>query len=145
MKSAIQTKTDVPEGLPTLFGKMADDLTQLFDAKFTLLKIEIKEDIEAYLRGIALVLIGAVVALVGFALMNVAIAFAVSTLFQSTGFSQPMRYGMGFAITAVIYLVLGAALIIRNKNKLAAQGIMPTRSVNQIKKDMILIEEEIKE
>lgn len=140
---AIQTKTEEPEGLPALFGKMADDLTQLFDAKLTLLKIEIREDVEAYIRGTAMILIGAVAALVGFALFNVAIAFLVSTLFQNTGFSQPVRYGLGFAITALVYLAVGGILVIVNKNRMAAQELGPERTIAELKKDRERIEEEI--
>ena len=137
---AIKTTSEEPEGLPSLFGKMADDLTQLFDAKLALLKIEISEDVAAYIRGSVMIVVGGVIGLVGFALLNVAIAFLMSTLFQNTGLSQPVRYSLGFAITALIYLVLGAVLIMINKNKLAAQGIMPTRSINELKKDKAQIE-----
>src|ERR1700759_1179185 len=98
-REAIKVPTDEPEPLPTLLGRMADDLTELFDTKLTLLKIELREDLEAYIRGLAMILIGAVVGLVGFALLNVAIAFLVATLFENSGFSQPMRYAFGFAIT----------------------------------------------
>jgi len=137
---AIERTSDDPAGLPTLFGKMADDLTELFDAKLALLKIEVGEDVAAYIRGSVMIVVGGVTALVGFALLNVAIAFLVSTLFQNSGLSQPVRYSLGFAITALLYLVLGAVLIIINKNKLAAQGILPTRTINELKKDKAQIE-----
>jgi uncharacterized membrane protein YqjE len=137
---AIERTSDDPAGLPALFGKMADDLTELFDAKLALLKIEVGEDVAAYIRGSVMIVVGGVTALVGFALLNVAIAFLVSTLFQNSGLSQPVRYSLGFAITALLYLVLGAVLIIINKNKLAAQGILPTRTINELKKDKAQIE-----
>ncbi len=140
---AMQAKTEEPEGLPALFGKMADNLTELVDAKLTLLKIELREDAEAYIRGIATIVIGGVVVLVGFALINVALAFLISTLFQNTSLSQPARYGLGFAITALIYLIAGAALIIVSKNKLAAQEFGPERTMKELRRDKERIEEEI--
>nr|MBA3770170.1 phage holin family protein [Blastocatellia bacterium] len=89
----------------------------------------------AYVRSSVMIIIGGVTALVGFALVNVAIAFLISRLFQNTSLSQPVRYGLGFAITGLIYLVVGTVLIIIHKNKLAAQDMMPARSINELKKD----------
>ena len=144
MKSeAIRARTEDPEGLPALVGKITDDLTELFDAKLTLLKIELREDVEAYSRNEAMMVGGGFAALVGFAILNVAAAFMLSSLFESTGFSQPVRYGFGFGIAALIYLAAGAVLIVVNKSRLAAQGIMPTRTVNELKKDKERIEQEI--
>jgi uncharacterized membrane protein YqjE len=144
MKTEMSRPKDGPaDSLPALFGKMADDVTQLLDTKLSLLKIEVKEDVEAYVRGGAMVLIGAVVALVGFALLNVALAFLVSTLFQNTGLSQPVRYSLGFIITAIVYLVAGAFLIIVNKNKMAKRDLTPTRSLTELKRDKARLEKEI--
>ena len=140
---ALQRRTESPEGLPALLAKMADDLTELFDSKLTLLKIELREDIEAYIRNAAMIAVGAVVALVGFALLNVAIAFLVSLMFRNTGLSQPVQYGLGFAITAFIYLAAGGALMLINKNKMAAQNIIPERTIAELKRDKERIEEEI--
>lgn len=139
----IQTDSDQNEGLAALLGKMADDLTELFDTKLTLLKIEVREDVEAYIRGTAMIAVGAVVALVGFALLNVAIAFLVSRLFESTGFSQPVRYGLGFAITALVYLVGGGIIIMVNKNKIAARDPVPERTLAELGKDKKRLEQEI--
>jgi hypothetical protein len=36
------------ESLPSLLGRLADELTQLFDAKLDLLKAELKEEARAY-------------------------------------------------------------------------------------------------
>ena len=91
MKREIIEDQRSTEGLPVLFTRMADDLSELFDAKLALLRIEVREEMETYIRSGVMILIGSVVALVGFALLNVAIAFLVSTLFGSTNLSQPAR------------------------------------------------------
>lgn len=140
---AIARHSDEPDGLPALFGRMADDLTDLFDAKLALLKIELHEEIRAYIRASAMMITGAVAALVGFALLNTAAAFLISSLFQNTSLSQPARYGLGFAITSVIYLIGAGALILVGKNKLAAQAVIPQRTVAEFKKDKERIEKEI--
>jgi uncharacterized membrane protein YqjE len=139
----LQIKNDEPEPLPDLIGKLAGDMTDLVDAKLTLLKIELREEVTTYIRGTAMIAAGAVVALVGFALLNVAIAFVVSTFLQDTALSQPARYAIGFAITALVHLSAGGGLIVVSKNKVAAQSLVPKRTVAELRKDKKAIEEEI--
>ena len=140
---AVQVKKEEPEPLPDLFARIAGDLTELFEAKLTLLKIELREEVQTYLRGTMMIVAGGVVALVGLALLNVAVAFFVSTLFENTSLSQPARYGIGFAITAAVYLVLGAVTIIISKNKMAEQGLIPTRTIAELKRDKEMLEDQI--
>src|SRR5436190_6165223 len=132
-----------PEGLPALFSKLADDLTTLLDTKLTLLKVELKEEFDAYIRGVMMILIGAVVAIVGFALLNVALAFLMSLLFANTSFSQPARYAFGFIITALIYLIIGGLTIAVTKNRLAKQGLVPKRTVKELERDKEWLQKEI--
>ena len=49
-------------------------MTELFDAKLELLKTELKEEMSSYAAGALLIVGGAVVGVIGFALLNVAIA-----------------------------------------------------------------------
>ena len=132
------------EGLPALFTKMADELAQLFDTKVRLLKVELKEDIDAYIRGGIMILIGGVVVAVGFALLNVAIAFVVSVLFDRAEISQPVKYALGFIITAIIYLIVGTAMIIVTKNRLSKQGLVPKRTVAELERDKEWLQKEVK-
>jgi uncharacterized membrane protein YqjE len=132
-----------PEGLPALFSRLADELTQLFDTKIALLKVEVKEDIDAYVRGGIMILIGGIVVAVGFALLNVAVAFFISLLFESTNLSQPVRYAFGFTITAIVYLVAGGATILVTRNRLAKQGIMPTRTLKELGRDKEWLQKEV--
>jgi uncharacterized membrane protein YqjE len=132
-----------PEGLPALFTRMADDLTQFFDTKLALLKVEIKEDIDAYISGGIMILVGGVVVAVGFALLNVAVAFLVSVLFENSNLSQPVRYALGFIITALVYLIAGAVTIIVTKNRLAQQGIVPKRTLAELERDKEWLQKEV--
>ena len=133
-----------PDGLPALFSKMADDLTQLFDTKLALLRVELKEEVSAYTRGTIMILVGGVVVAVGFALLNIAIAFLVSTLFENSNLSQPVRYALGFIITSIIYLIGGAVMIVVTKNRLAKVGIVPKRTVKELERDKEWLEHEVK-
>jgi len=129
------------ESLPSLFARLTDELTQLFDAKLELLKAELKQEISAYAVGAVLFLIGIVVATIGFALLNVAIAFLISMLFDATHWSPAARYGLGFIITALLYLVMGAITIVVAKNRLAKGRVAP-KSVAELRRDKEFLKQE---
>ena len=141
-RSAVIDKRDSHD-LPSLFERLAADLAKLFDQKVTLLRIEVKEDVAAYVRGSIAILAGAVVSTVGFALLNVALAFGITTLLVELNVSQPAKYALGFVITGVTYLVLGAIVIVVVKNRLARQGLIPERTIRELKKDKEWIRKEI--
>ena len=135
-KSATGASPDVGgESLVSLIGRLGEDIVTLLETKLGLLKLEIKEDVNAYLRGLVSIGVGGIVAVVGFSLLNVAIAFLVSALFEETMHSQPVRYALGFIIMGVIDLVIGAAVIIRAKDRLAKQNVAPERSIEELEKD----------
>ena len=71
------------EDLPSLFARLTGELTQLFDAKLDLLKAELKKEANAYAVGAIFILAGVIIAMIGFALLNVAIAFLISMLFDA--------------------------------------------------------------
>src|ERR671920_1331897 len=73
------------ENLPTLFGKLGDDVMRLVDTKLSLVKVELKEDASFYARNGAFMTVGAMIALIGFALLNVAVAFFISNFFANGG------------------------------------------------------------
>lgn len=132
------------EGLPALFTRMADQLTELFDTKLALLRVEIKEEVSTYTRGAIMILIGGVGIVVGFNLLNVALAFLVSTVFASSTLSQPVRYALGFIITSLLYLIGGGVVIVIAKNRMAKTGIVPKRTVAELERDKEWLENEVK-
>lgn len=132
---------DERRDLPTLIERLATDVSALVDQKLSLLRIELKEEANAYLSGGIFILAGAIVAGVGFALANVALAFAVSALFANADLSQPAKYALGFIITGLLYLVIGVVVIIVTKNRLAKLGILPRRTVAQLEKDKEWLQE----
>jgi len=131
------------ESLPTLFSRLGDDVMQLFNSQLALFKVEIKEEASAYARGIATIMVGAVIAVVGFALLNVAIAFAVSTLFAQANFSQPASYALGFVVTGAFYVLLGAIVVLLMKSRLTKQALVPQRTVAELRKDKQWLKNEL--
>jgi uncharacterized membrane protein YqjE len=131
------------QSLTTLFSHLTDDLTELFDAKLELLKTELKEEMTSFASGASLIVGGAVVGVIGFAFLNVGIAFFVSMLFNSADLSPAVRYGLGFVITALLYLVIGAIVILVAKRRLAKQKIIPERSALELKRDKQWLQEQV--
>ena len=123
------------QSLTTLFGHLTDDLTELFDAKLQLLKTELREEMISYAAGVSMIVGGAVIGLIGCAVVNVGLAFFVSMLFDSADLSPAARYGLGFIVTALLYLIIGAIVILVAKRRLAKQRIIPQRSALEFKRD----------
>ncbi len=131
------------ESLPNLISRLGEDLMQLVNSQLALLKVEIKEEANAYARGAAMIAFGAAVAVVGFALLNVAIAFAVSTLFARANFSQPASYALGFLATGGFYLIVGAIVVLVVKSRLGKQDLVPKRTVQELRKDKEWLKNEL--
>ncbi len=137
------------EGLPALVGRLGDDVMRLVDTKLSLIKVELKEDAAFYGRHSALIAVGGVVATVGFVLVNVALAFFIASFFGSDVAGTvaerytPTSYGLGFLITGAVYLVIGGAIILVMKNRLASYNPVPTHSVEEIRKDKQWLKNEI--
>ena len=131
------------ESLPSLVTRLGEDVMQLLDAKLNLLKVEIKEDVNTYTRGAVTMAIAGVIAAVGFSLLNVAVGFGVSTLFATADLSQPAKYGLGFLITGVFYLIVGGIIVMVVKNRLAKADLVPNRTVEELRKDKQWLKNEL--
>lgn len=127
------------EGLPSLFSRLGDDLGTMLELRLNLLKVEIREDVDAYIRRTVTIAIGGIVAVVGFALTNLALSFFMSTLFANLQVSQPVKYGLGFMTTGIVYLVVGAIIIVVTRKRLATQDFLPRRSLNEFEHDKELV------
>jgi len=131
------------EGLPTLLSRLGDDVLQLINSQLALFKVEIKEEANTYIRGAVIIALGAAIAMIGFALLNVAVAFGVSTLFAQANLSQPATYALGFVVTGLFYLVVGGIVVLAIKSRLAKQDLVPTRSVEELRKDKEWLKNEL--
>ena len=141
--SAVMSQETDNESLPSLFSRLGDDVMQLFDTKMSLLKVELKEEANAYARGGAMIAIGGVIAAIGFALLNVAVAFGISVLLAGVDISQAARYAIGFLAAGVLYLIVGGIIVSTMKNRLAKQSLVPDRTVAELRKDKQWLKNEI--
>ena len=131
------------ESLPSLFSRLGDDVMQLFDTKMSLLKVEIKEEATEYARDGVMIGAGGIIAAIGFALLNVALAFGISTLFANTELSQAAKYAIGFLSAGVLYLIVGSIIMMTMKNRLAKQSLVPDRTVAELRKDKQWLKNEL--
>ena len=141
--SAVMSPEIDNESLPSLFSRLGDDVMQLFDTKMSLLKVELKEEANTYARGGAMIAVGGVIAAIGFALLNVALAFGISVLLVNMDISQPARYAIGFVTAGVLYLIVGAIIVSTMKKRLARQSLVPDRTVEELRKDKQWLKNEI--
>lgn len=130
------------EGLPALFGRLTDGVATLLDTKLALLKVEVKEDVNKYIRGAVTILIGGIIAAVGFAIVNVAVALFVGSVMPER-MDPAVRLALGFVITGALYLIVGAIFIIKAKNRLAKADMVPNRSVEELRKDKEWLKKEL--
>jgi uncharacterized membrane protein YqjE len=142
-RSEIVSSRSEIEQLPTLLSRLGDDIMQLFNSQLALLKVEIKEEANTFARGAIMIAIGAAIGAIGFALLNVAVAFGVSTLFAQANLSQPASYALGFVVTGVFYLIVGAILVAVIRARLAKQQLVPQRTVAELRKDKEWLKKEL--
>jgi uncharacterized membrane protein YqjE len=131
------------EHLPTLISRLSEDVMDLVDTKISLLKVEVKEEANTFIRGGVSIAIGAVIATVGFVLVNVAVALFVATLLTNMNLSPAAQYALAFAITGAVYLALGGIVVLAMKSKLARQKLMPPMTLEEFRKDTQWLKKEL--
>jgi len=142
MATAREPRNDL-EHIPGLLSRLGDDVTELLDTKLSLLKVEVKEDVQAYVHGAVMIAIGGVIAAIGFALLSVAVAFGASMLFEQTLLSPAGRYAAGFVIAGAVYLVVGGLMVLAIKARLAKRDMVPNRSIDEFRKDKQWLKNEL--
>jgi uncharacterized membrane protein YqjE len=144
--TAINRRSGQPtemENLPVLLTRLGDDVTQLFDTKMSLLKVEVKEDVNAFLQAGIGIAVAAMIALIGFALASVAAALGISILLENTNLSQAGRHGLGFLIMGAAYLLIGTIVALVMKGRLSKQSLVPNRTVDEFRKDKAWLKKEL--
>ena len=144
--TAINKRAEMPaeiENLPVLLTRLSDDVMQLFDAKMSLLKVEVQADVNAFLSGGIVIAIASMVALIGFGLASVALALGISSQLANANLSQTGRYGVSFAGVGLIYLIVGSIIALVMKGRLSKQSLVPNRTVDEFRKDKEWLKKEL--
>lgn len=130
------------ENLPALLSRLGEDVMALVDTKISLLKVELKEEARDFSRSAMLLAMGGIIAAIGCALTNVAVAFGVSALF-SANFSPQASLALGFLVTGAVYLLIGSIIVIAFKNRLTKRDPLPNRTVEELRKDKQWLKNEL--
>jgi len=101
------------EDLPALVGRLGEDVATLIDTKLSLLKVELEEEVSAYLHGSLALGAGSIVAIAGFALVSVALALAVSVAFERMHLGPAVEYALGFLVAGLTYVLFGVLFVRR--------------------------------
>lgn len=144
--TAIDQRAEIPvelENLPVLLTRLGDDVMRLFDTKMSLLRVEVQEDVSAFLRASIVIAAAGMVALVGFSLASVALALGISTLLANSNLTQAGRYGVSFSIVGLIYLIVGTIIALVMKGRLSKQSLVPDRTVDELRKDQQWLKKEL--
>ena len=144
--TAMNKRVEAPpemDNLPVLLTRLGDDVMRLFDTKVSLLKVEVKEDVNAFLHAGVVIAIAAMVALIGFGLASVALALGISTQLANTTLSMPARYGLSFVMVGAVYLIAGTITALVMKGRLSKQSLLPDRSVDEFRKDKEWLKKEL--
>jgi len=148
--SAMEAKMVAPtstepagENLTSLLSRLGDDVLALLDTKLSLLKVEIRDEANEFARDGILIGVGGIIAAIGFALLNVALAFGISMLFADFALSQPAKYAIGFVTAGVLYLIIGGVIVLAMKNRLTKQSLVPDRTVAELRKDKEWLKKEL--
>ncbi len=115
------------EGLGSLISGTIKDLQELMRAEVQLAKTELKEDAAAAGRGIAVIAAGAVVGLVGFIFLMLALTYLLNEWIEELWVSA--------GIVALGLLVVAAILAQVGRSRLSAADLKPERTIETLKED----------
>lgn len=126
---------DAADSLPALVARLGEDVVALIDSKLGLLKVEIKDDVAAYVQGSVSVVVSVGIGVVGVGLLALTVAFLVAALLTSTTLSPPLRYAAGTGVTGLVCLGGGYLFGKRATRDMARVDPLPERSLAEVEKD----------
>ena len=128
-----------PQGTPTRFFDLVERLIgevgTLLDTKLALLTLELKSPATAVVRGLAALLIGVVLALLGLLVLALAVALWVGDAVKSIP--------GGFGIVGGALLVIGGVVAAIVRRRLSAGHLGPKETVKELRRDAKWISDEL--
>ncbi len=115
------------EGLGSLISGTIKDLQELMRAEVQLAKTELKEDAAAAGRGIGFIAAGALVGLVGFIFLMLAVAYLLDQWIE--------EFWISAGIVGLALAVVAAVLAQSGRSKLRAANLKPERTIDTLKED----------
>lgn len=119
----------------SLISRLLNEIVRLLDQKLDLLKVELKEEIGAAVRRIALLAVGGVIAVLGGFFLIVALAIWVGELVDT----MPG----GFAIVGGVLAIGGGLLLAAMAARLGEQRLVPRQTVQELRRDVEWVKHEL--
>ena len=113
-------------GIGPLLASLLQDLQDVVRAEIQLAKTELKEEATAAGRGLATIGAGAVVGLVGFIVLMLAVAYLLAVWL-------PLWVAAG--IVGLVLLVVAAILLLSGKRALSVANLKPEQTLESLQED----------
>jgi hypothetical protein len=123
-----------PEGVGSLIAGLIKDLQDLVRAELKLAQTEIKEDVAAAGKGIGVVAAGALVGLVAFIFLMLALTYLLAIWL-------PMWVSAG--LVGVVLAVAAAVALSAGRNQLKAANFVPEQTIATLKEDQAWAKQQI--
>ncbi len=115
-----------PEGLGSLITGIIADLQEIVRGEVQLAKTELKEDASTLGRGAGLLVGGALIGLVGFIFLMLAVTYLLA---------QWLDLWLAAGIVAVVLLVVAAILAMSGRSQLQRANLKPEQTIETLKED----------
>lgn len=125
---------DEAEGIGTLIAGLLKDLQDLVRAEVQLAKTEVKEDAVAAGRGIGFIAGGALIGLVGFVFLMLALTFFLD---------RWLALWVSALLVAVLLVVVAAILVMSGRTQLSTASLMPEQTIATLKEDQAWAKQQI--
>jgi hypothetical protein len=116
------------ESIRDLLTRLVGDVFRLLDRELALATAEMKQHVEVLARTIVLFLAGGVSAAIGLLLLATAAALAIGRTIDSI-------VG-GYLIAGAAITVIGAVVVGMAKSRLTKQSLIPTQTLDEIRRDV---------
>ncbi len=118
------TNQSNPEGLGSLVTGIVEDLQGIVRGEVLLAKTELKEDVSILGKAAASLVAGALIGLVGFIFLMLAVTYLINT---------QLEMWLSAGIVAVALLLIAGILVMSGKKAMSAASLKPDQTIDSLK------------
>ena len=123
------------EGLGSLVTGIVEDLQGIVRGEVLLAKTELKEDVSILGKAAASLVAGALIGLVGFIILMLAVTYLINT---------QLEMWLSAGIVAVALLLIAGILVMSGKKAMSAASLKPDETIDSLKEDQEWANQQIK-
>lgn len=123
-------QTEPQPAVGTLLGGIVDDARQLFVEQMTLFQVEIKNDVQRIVMAVIPLAVGGVVSFAGLLILAISAAEFLCWL------APELPYWISYGAVGTLIMVVGGALLLWAKSKLAAISPVPDTALKGLKENL---------